>query len=149
MSVRSSKSASTTSNAKKYIKKGPKPYTLWIINHKDEIMNIPSKDRADYVYNNLNNDLNLNKSKYDIYQLLYRNKMIEPRSEPKIKIEPEKKGPKEWRIWLNNHKNEILTLPQKERVDYAYKHLNEDLNLDKSRYSIYQLLYRNGFLNSN
>ena len=57
MSVRSSK----------YIKKGPKPYTLWIINHKDEIMNIPSKNRADYVYNNLNNDLNLNKSKYDIY----------------------------------------------------------------------------------
>ena len=133
----------------KYIKKGPKPYTLWIINHKDEIMNIPSKDRADYVYNNLNNDLNLNKSKYDIYQLLYRNKMIEPRSEHKIKVESPKKGPKEWRLWLDNHKNELLSLPQKERVDYAYKHLNEDLNLDKSRYSIYQLLYRNGFLNSN
>ena len=132
----------------KYVKKGPKPYTLWLINHKDEIMNIPSLQRTDYVHEHLNNDLQLTKTKYDIYQLLYRNKMIDPRSEPKPKPKPEplKKGPKEWRIWLNNHKNEILALPQKERVDYVYNHLNKDLNLDKARYSIYQLLYRNGFM---
>ncbi len=71
--------------ASRYVKKGPKPYTLWLINHKDEIMNIPSLQRTDYVHEHLNNDLQLTKTKYDIYQLLYRNKMIEPRSEPKDK----------------------------------------------------------------
>ena len=140
------KESTIKTSKSKYIKKGPKPYTLWLINHKDEIMNIPSLQRTDYVHEHLNNDLELHKTKYDIYQLLYRNKMIDPRSEPKPKPEPLKKGPKEWRIWLNNHKDEILALPQKERIDYVFNHLNEDLNLDKSRYSIYQLLYRNGYV---
>ncbi len=49
-------------------------------------------------------------------------------------------------MWLENHKNEILALSQKDRIDYVFKQLNQDLNLDKSRNPIYQLLYRNGFV---
>ena len=45
--------------------------------HKDEILNVESKKRTDYVHEHLNNDLNLNKTKYKIYQLLYRNKLID------------------------------------------------------------------------
>ncbi len=61
----------------RYVKKGPKPYQIWVNNHKDEILNIESKKRTDYVHEHLNNDLNLNMSKYEIYQLLYRNKLID------------------------------------------------------------------------
>ena len=60
-----------------YVKKGPKPYQIWVNNHKDEILNIESKKRTDYVHEHLNNDLNLKMSKYEIYQLLYRNKLID------------------------------------------------------------------------
>ena len=45
--------------------------------HKDEILNVESKKRTDYVHEQLNNDLNLSKTKYKIYQLLYRNKLID------------------------------------------------------------------------
>ena len=51
--------------------------------HKDEILNVESKKRTDYVHEHLNNDLNLSKTKYKIYQLLYRNKLIDK----KVKIE--------------------------------------------------------------
>ena len=51
--------------------------------HKDEILNVESKKCTDYVHEHLNNDLNLNKTKYKIYQLLYRNKLIYK----KVKIE--------------------------------------------------------------
>ena len=61
----------------RYVKKGPKPYQIWVNNHKDEILNIESKKRTDYVHEHLNNDLNLNMSKYEIYQLLYRNMLID------------------------------------------------------------------------
>ena len=45
--------------------------------HKDEILTVESKKRTDYVHEHLNNDLNLSKTKYKIYQLLYRNKLID------------------------------------------------------------------------
>ena len=61
----------------KYVKKGPKNYQKWINEHKEEILNIDSKNRVDYVQEHLNNDLNLNKTKNVIYQLLYRNKLID------------------------------------------------------------------------
>ena len=51
--------------------------------HKDEILNVESKKRTDYVHEHLNNDLNLSKTKYKIYQLLYRNKLIDK----KVKID--------------------------------------------------------------
>ena len=51
--------------------------------HKDEILNVESKKRTDYVHEHLNNELNLSKTKYKIYQLLYRNKLIDK----KVKID--------------------------------------------------------------
>ena len=51
--------------------------------HNDEILNVESKKRTDYVHEHLNNELNLNKTKYKIYQLLYRNKLIDK----KVKID--------------------------------------------------------------
>ena len=81
----------------KYVKKGPKDYKKWIDEHKDEIINIESKKRTDYVYEHMNHDLNINKSKYEIYQLLYRNKMIERKtknnSPVKIQIKSEESSP--------------------------------------------------------
>ena len=50
--------------------------------HKDEILTVESKKRTDYVHEHLNNELNLSKTKYKIYQLLYRNKLID-----KVKID--------------------------------------------------------------
>ena len=63
--------------SKGYVKKGPKNYQKLIDEHKDEILNVESKKRTDYVHEHLNNDLNLSKTKYKIYQLLYRNKLID------------------------------------------------------------------------
>ena len=63
--------------SKGYVKKGHKNYQKWIDEHKDEILNVESKKRTDYVHEHLNNDLNLSKTKYKIYQLLYRNKLID------------------------------------------------------------------------
>ena len=69
--------------SKGYVKKCHKNYQKLIDEHKDEILNVESKKRTDYVHEHLNNDLNLNKTKYKIYQLLYRNKLIDK----KVKIE--------------------------------------------------------------
>ena len=69
--------------SKGYVKKGHKNYQKLIDAHKDEILNVESKKRTDYVHDHLNNDLNLSKTKYKIYQLLYRNKLIDK----KVKID--------------------------------------------------------------
>ena len=69
--------------SKGYVKKGHKNYQKLIDEHKDEILNVESKKRTDYVHEHLNNDLNLSKTKYKIYQLLYRNKLIDK----KVKID--------------------------------------------------------------
>ena len=49
--------------------------------------------------------------------------------------------------WIETHRNEILTLDPKIRTDYTFKHLNEDLKLNKSQKEIYQLLYRSNLIN--
>ena len=69
--------------SKGYVKKGHKNYQKLIDEHKDEILNVESKKRTDYVHEHLNNELNLSKTKYKIYQLLYRNKLIDK----KVKID--------------------------------------------------------------
>ena len=53
-----------------------------------------------------------------------------------------KKEKPEYRKWIDSHKSQILSIDPKVRVEYVQKHLNEDLNLDKTYYEIYQLLYR-------
>ena len=69
--------------SKGYVKKGHKNYQKLIDEHNDEILNVESKKRTDYVHEHLNNELNLSKTKYKIYQLLYRNKLIDK----KVKID--------------------------------------------------------------
>ena len=60
-----------------YKPKGKKNYQLWIEEHKDDILKQESKNRVDYVYQNMNKELNLNMSIKSIYQLLYRNNLID------------------------------------------------------------------------
>ena len=58
-----------------------------------------------------------------------------------------KKEKPDYRKWIETHRNEILTLDPKIRTDYVFKHLNEDLKLNKSQKEIYQLLYRSNLIN--
>ena len=60
-----------------YKPKGKKNYQIWIDEHKDDILKQESKNRVDYVYQNMNKELNLNMSIKSIYQLLYRNNLID------------------------------------------------------------------------
>ena len=60
-----------------YKPKGKKNYQIWIEEHKDDILKQESKNRVDYVYQNMNKELNLNMTIKSIYQLLYRNNLIE------------------------------------------------------------------------
>ena len=62
--------------SKKYERKNKKPYHQWVLDHKDEILALPNKDRTDYVMSKLKDELNLEMKKYNVYQLLYRNGMI-------------------------------------------------------------------------
>ena len=70
-------------------------------------------------------------------------------NEPKIKKSSKyvKKEKPDYRKWIETHRNEILTLDPKIRTDYVFKHLNEDLKLNKSQKEIYQLLYRSNLIN--
>ncbi len=62
--------------SKKYERKNKKPYHQWVLDHRDEILALPNKDRTDYVMSKLKDELNLEMKKYNVYQLLYRNGMI-------------------------------------------------------------------------
>ena len=62
---------------KSYKPKGKKNYQLWIDEHKEDILKQESKNRIDYVFQNMNKELNLNMTLKSIYQLLYRNNLIE------------------------------------------------------------------------
>ena len=62
--------------SKKYERKNKKPYHQWVLDHRDEILSLPNKDRTDYVMGKLKDELNLEMKKYNVYQLLYRNGMI-------------------------------------------------------------------------
>ncbi len=61
----------------KYYKKiEEKPYHRWLNEHKDEILNQPVKTRAQYAFEKINADLQLNLKYEAVYQLLYRAKML-------------------------------------------------------------------------
>ena len=62
---------------KTYQPKGKKPYQKWIDEHKEDILKQESKNRVDYVFQKMNKELNLNMSIKSIYQLLYRNDLID------------------------------------------------------------------------
>ena len=60
----------------KYVKKEKPLYRQWIDSHRDQILSLEPKLRTDYVHKHLNEDLKLNKSQKEIYQLLYRTGLI-------------------------------------------------------------------------
>ena len=62
--------------AKKYERKNKQPYQVWVLNHRDEIVALPNNDRTDYVMNKLKDELNIEMKRSNVYQLLYRNGMI-------------------------------------------------------------------------
>ena len=53
-----------------------KPYHKWLNDNREDILKQPCKIRAQYAYEKINNDLNLNIKYEAVYQLLYRNKML-------------------------------------------------------------------------
>ena len=61
---------------KRYERKNKKPYHQWVLDHRDEIIALPNNERTDYVMSKLKDELNLEMKKYNVYQLLYRNGMI-------------------------------------------------------------------------
>ena len=61
---------------RKYERKNKKNYHQWVLDHKTEILELPSKQRTDYVMGKLNDELNLNMQRYNVYQLLYSNGLI-------------------------------------------------------------------------
>ena len=95
-----------------YKPKGKKNYQIWIDEHKDDILKQESKNRVDYVYQNMNKELNLNMSLKSIYQLLYRNNLIEHK-----KMTQEKK------------KNDIEIINHKSLIDSLIdNNTNENIN---------------------
>ena len=62
--------------SKGYVKKEKPNYRQWIESHRDQILSLEPKLRTDYVHKHLNEDLKLNKSQKEIYQLLYRTGLI-------------------------------------------------------------------------
>ena len=61
---------------KRYERKNKQPYQVWVLNHRDEIVALPNNDRTDYVMNKLKDELNIEMKRSNVYQLLYRNGMI-------------------------------------------------------------------------
>ena len=61
---------------KRYERKNKQPYQVQVLNHRDEIIALPHNDRTDYVMNKLKDELKLEMKRSNVYQLLYRNGMI-------------------------------------------------------------------------
>ena len=61
-----------------------KNYHQWVLDHKNEILALPNKQRTDWVLTKLNDELNLEMKRYNVYQLLYRNGLINHKNEPML-----------------------------------------------------------------
>lgn len=77
-------SSKTKTTNKNYKPKGKKPYQLWVEEHKNEILELPQKDKVDYVFQKMNEELKTNMSLKSVYQLLYRNDLIEHKKTTKV-----------------------------------------------------------------
>ena len=64
-----------------------KNYHQWVLDHKDEILALPNKQRTDWVLTKINDELNLEMKRYNVYQLLYRNGLIKHKSDT-TEVEP-------------------------------------------------------------
>ena len=107
--------------SKKYERKNKKVYHQWVLDHKDEILALPNKQRTDYVVSKLKDELNLEMQRYNVYQLLYRNGLI-------------------------NHKN-VTSTPVEEPVEepataqagaFASTNANEEEDPSESTYTVYE-----------
>ena len=58
-----------------------KNYHQWVLDHKDEILALPNKQRTDWVLTKINDELNLEMKRYNVYQLLYRNGLIDHKND--------------------------------------------------------------------
>ena len=61
-----------------------KNYHQWILDHRDEVLSMPNKDRTDWVMNKFKVELGLDMKRYNVYQLLYRNGLINHKNEIEI-----------------------------------------------------------------
>ena len=61
-----------------------KNYHQWVLDHKDEILALPNKQRTDWVLTKINDELGVEMKRYNVYQLLYRNGLIKHKHEPEI-----------------------------------------------------------------
>ena len=113
----------------KYIKKEKPLYRQWIDSHRDQILSLEPKLRTDYVHKHLNEDLKLNKSQKEIYQLLYRTGLINHKQviqDPNITIS----------TTVTQMSNDVLSLLQNnelsqpliQRYIKVLSDLNKDLN---------------------
>ena len=59
-----------------------KNYHQWVLDHKNEILALPNKQRTDWVLTKLNDELNIELKRYNVYQLLYRNGLINYKNDP-------------------------------------------------------------------
>ena len=112
-----------------YKPKGKKNYQIWIDEHKEDILKQESKNRVDYVYQNMNKELNLNMSLKSIYQLLYRNNLIEHKkmTQEKKKNDIEIINPKSLiDSLIDNNTNENIN--EYEKFDVPEFSKNEKLN---------------------
>ena len=112
-----------------YKPKGKKNYQIWIDEHKEDILKQESKNRVDYVYQNMNKELNLNMPLKSIYQLLYRNNLIEHKkmTQEKKKNDIEIINPKSLiDSLIDNNTNENIN--EYEKFDVPEFSKNEKLN---------------------
>ena len=113
----------------KYVKKEKPLYRQWIDTHKSQIISLEPKLRTDYVHKHLNEDLKLNKSQKEIYQLLYRTGLINHKQviqDPNVTVS----------TTITQMSNDVLTLLQNnelsqpliQRYIKVLSDLNKDLN---------------------
>ena len=99
----------------------------YLIDHKEEILNINCKNRVKKVVELLKQDLNLNVNSKTLYPLLKKYELTDKY------IEERKLRDK----YLLDHKEEILKLEHKGRIKKVQEMLKRDLNLDVNYNKMY------------
>ena len=118
-----------TKKPSKYIKKEKPNYRKWIDSHRDEIISLEPKLRTDYVHKHLNEDLKLNKSQKEIYQLLYRTGLVNHKQviqDPNVTVSTT--ATQMTNDILNLIKDSKLSQPLIQRYIKVLSDLNKDLN---------------------
>ena len=56
---------------------------------------------------------------------------------------------KDYIIWINEHRNDIIDQAPEQRVNYVLEQMNKSLEKEYDKKFVYQLLYRHGLLDKN